>query len=240
MPNTNTANSIPTVTQTPYVQYVYLTPAPTTAQTQSPEDSGLITIPNFRGVSESEAKSILNGMGMHVLTREEYSKVGMRKGYVITQDIPSGTAIERNTIITLVVSKGPIKVNSQQATWYAWWVKGSSGDTYDFIEGSPYIYENDLYIKLKATMNSKYKHIWRGYGTASISDTFDKVVPITVEYEHEEMKKGEPQEITIIIPLQNLDVNRPTTISSKLEMYYGNNKTEEAVRIDFTFSWPDD
>lgn len=240
LPNTITPTPIPLPTSTPVIQYVYLTPSPTVALSSSPIHAYTVEMPNVSGLSENEAKSILNGMGIHVKTREEYSYGGVNKGYVLSQDTPAGMPMEKNCIVTLTISKGPIMIQSLQSTWYAWWVKGSSGDTYDFVDGSPYIYEDTLYIKLKATMNSKYKHLWRGYGTAAINDTFDKVVPIAIRYEQEEMKKGETQEITLVIPLQNLDVDRPTTISAKLEMYYGNNKNEESVRIDFTFSWPND
>lgn len=240
LPSTITPTPIPLPTSTPVIQYVYLTPSPTVVLSSSPINAYTVEMPNVKGLSENEAKSILNGMGIHVKTRKEYSNDGVKRGYVLFQDTPAGTPMKQNSIVTLNISKGPIMIQSEQSTWYAWWVKGSNGDDYDFVDGSPYIYEDTLYISLKATMNSKYKHLWRGYGTAAINDTFDKVVPITVGYEQEEMKKGETQKITLVIPLQNLDVDRPTTISTKLEMYYGNKKNEESVRIDFTFSWPSD
>ena len=224
-----TAVSPSTPTPEPVIQYVYITPEPTAEQT--------VRMPNLHGLSVEEAKEMLGQLGLLVRTVEKYSDDNVAEGRIMNQSYRAASDVKAGSIVTLTVSKGPIYVYSQHCTWRAWWVKGSEGDNYDF-DGMPYICYDELVIPLKAVMNSKYKHLWRGYGTASVTDTFDKVVPIVVEYEQEEMKKGEEQRIVIRIPLQYLNVERPTTISTKLEMYYGNKKNEESVRIDFTFSWP--
>lgn len=116
-----------------------------------------------------------------------------------------------------------------------WWnVKGSNSDNYEFQ--APYIQDGNLYIKLEVTLNSEYSLRWRNFGEACITDRFDKTVPIQVEYENEKIKKGEAQNITLKIPLNDLDVKKPTTMSVELQLYRGK-QTETQIRLDFTMTW---
>jgi hypothetical protein len=103
--------------------------------------------------------------------------------------------------------------------------------------GDIYIEDGYLVIELDATINTTYKYRWRGYGTAAIRDTFDKVVPFDYSYGKEDIKKGETQKIVLRIPVRDLDVQKPTTLSVKIELYR-NQKTEDRLRMDFTFAWP--
>lgn len=205
------------------------TPSPTPSPTMVP-------LPNVVGMSEENAKVLLNSRGFVIITNYMFSGSDLTpEGHVI--NVVRGTSDKMQ--VTLFISKGPQIITSNHSTWYAWWIYGSDKDEY--VLTSPYIdaATKTLYIELDATLNSKYKHKWRGYGTACITDVFDKTVPITVSYEDEIIKRGKTQAIVLIIPLQDLNVEKPTTLSVKIEMYRGNDlQTEESLRMDFTFAWP--
>ena len=194
-----------------------------------------VNVPNVVGMELEEAKLVFRNTGLAVEEKNAYSNT-IEKGRIIATNPRAGLEIEKNQVISLTVSKGRKRTHATHSTWYAWWVKGSEGDWYEFV-GSPYIEDETLYITLDATLKSQYKHKWRGYGTAAVTDTFDKVVPFFLEFENEEIVMKKPQRITLKIPLQDLDVEKPTTISTKIEMFYGNNDKQEALRMDFTFAW---
>ena len=201
-----------------------------TTPTEAPKPK----MPDLRNMKRSDAIVSLQAIGQLPVVSEVYSDSVPVD--LVVQTLPnSGQVLPANGRVTVAVSKGPRRIVSEQATWYAWWFKGSKGDSYD-IE-NPYIEDGFLYIELDATINSTYKYRWRGYGTAAVRDTFDKVVPFTLEYETEEIVKGKTQRIVLEIPIKDLDVQKPTTISVKIELYR-NQKTEDRLRMDFTFTWP--
>lgn len=74
------------------------------------------------------------------------------------------------------------------------------------------------------------------FGTASIRDTFDKTVPIMIEFETLEILPGVPQEIKLIIPLNDLDSQRPTTLFTKWTFELGSNRSY-SIEVNFTISW---
>ncbi len=64
-----------------------------------------VTMPNVIGISLTEAKNTLNGLGLVVAeTYESSDKYG--ENIVITQDVAADTSVAKNTTIKLVVSSG--------------------------------------------------------------------------------------------------------------------------------------
>ena len=179
-----------------------------------------ISIPDLVGLNRVDAADILKNLSLFPVIEEDYSD-SIKMGHLIKTHPSKNSNVKLNSKITLYISKGPKFILSKNSTWYAWWIKGS---------------RRDNYIPLDATLNSSYKYRWRGYGTAAINDTFDKVVPIEVLFESEEIKKGETQKVLLKIPIRDLNVQFPTTLSVKIELYR-NQKTEESLRIDFTMTW---
>lgn len=122
---------------------------------------------------------------------------------------------------------------SEQAVIRWYFVKGSSTDDWQIY--NPYVKGNYLYIDAKACLNSSYTVQYRGFGTASINDTFDKTVPIEYEYENSTVTKGEYQNITIRIPVTDLEDQRPTTLYLRLASYIGG--VQEDIALEISISW---
>lgn len=198
------------------------------------KDSNIVIMPDVIGLTTQNAVDALKELGLYTVITEGYNDV-KNEGTVYSVSHQAGYKIAKGSKVTLHVSKGPSRIESKQSTITYWHAYGSQGDNYEFE--SPYIYKGTLYIKLKATINSTSSLSWRGYGTASVTDKFDKVVPIRMGYEEEQIKKGETQKITLLIPTEDLDTKKPTTLSVKLELYRGSQKKETQIRMDFTIAW---
>lgn len=112
-------------------------------------------------------------------------------------------------------------------------VKGSTKDDWNVY--TPYVDGDYLYIKTQAQLNSSYTVQYRGFGYASINDTFSKTVPIDFEYENSTVENGEYQDLTLRIPVTDLDVQRPTTLYVNLAAYIGGRQDE--IRLEFNISW---
>lgn len=191
-------------------------------------------MPDLKNMKRADAIVSLQALGQLPIITEIYSD-SVQVDYVVRTMPTSGQALPDNKRITVEVSKGPKSITADYCTWYARWFKGSKSDSYEMYY--PHIEDGYLYIELDATINTTYKYRWRGYGTASVRDTFDKVVPFNMTYETEDIKKGKTQRIVLKIPIKDLEVQKPTTISVRIELYR-NTKTEDQLRMDFTMTWP--
>lgn len=205
---------------------------PAAAQEGINPEPDMVIMPDVRGVMAEDAAETLKKLGMYVLFAEGYD--GSPEGTVFRLGYKPGEKLKKGSKVTLRVSKGPRRIESKDSTIRWRNVKGSNNDQYKFY--SPYIYEGTLIIKLEATLNSEYSLRWRNFGEACITDRFDKTVPIQVEYENEQIKKGEMQNITLKIPVNDLDVKKPTTLSVELQLYRGK-QTPTQIRLDFTMTW---
>ncbi|MEX0919028.1 MAG: PASTA domain-containing protein [Candidatus Paceibacterota bacterium] len=65
-----------------------------------------VTVPDFGGRTEDEARDVLEGLGLGVSVTRVCSDT-VATGRVISQDPPAGTSVPAGTIINLVVSSGP-------------------------------------------------------------------------------------------------------------------------------------
>ncbi|MDQ3642011.1 MAG: Stk1 family PASTA domain-containing Ser/Thr kinase [Actinomycetota bacterium] len=71
-----------------------------------------IPVPNVRGRSASEAANLLGQAGFRTTTRNENSN-DFGTGEVIRTEPASGTPLERNSVVTLIVSSGPAPTTTQ-------------------------------------------------------------------------------------------------------------------------------
>jgi len=199
---------------------------------QEEADADMVVMPDVYGITAEDAAEALKKLGLYVIFTERYDD--SQEGTVCYTGCKPGEKLKKGSKVIVRVSKGPRRIESKASTITWWHVKGSNSDDYEFE--NPYIYEDTLIIKLDVTLNSEYSLRWRGYGTACITDRFDKTVPIEVKYENEQIKKGETQTITLRIPLRDLDVKKPTTLSVELQLYRGK-QTPTQIRLDFTMTW---
>lgn len=188
------------------------------------------TVPNVDGVDENTAKQILIEKGYSpVIVYEDDNSQPV--GCVLGTNPGSGSWLKKGGQVKVFVSAGKTVATSSVLRWTA--VTGSLGDDYEFY--NPYVQNNYLYIEMEMTLQSDYSVLLRGFGTASINDTYDKTVPLEYEYEKVEVTKGETQKITVRIPLSDLEEQRPTTIYFRLSTYNGGRN--ESINFELDMTW---
>lgn len=69
-------------------------------------------VPDVRGMSEENAKNVMQKRGLLAYTMYEYSDT-FAEGEIADQDIASGTRVKKGSIVLLTVSKGSSNQNSQ-------------------------------------------------------------------------------------------------------------------------------
>ena len=190
----------------------------------------LVTIPDLKDVDESSAKIILANKGLIPKAEYVYSNT-VAEGNVISTSPAIGSTIPPDTVVKVYVSMGPSMIYSKHSTisWY------STVDDVSFY--APYIEKGYLYIQFTDTVLADGVS-WKsgGFGNASISDTFDKTVPLEIISEKMEWEKGEKIEFTIKIPITDLNVQRPTTLSVKLAALDSKGNQED-IKFSFSISW---
>ena len=74
-------------------------------QTEEAEDDEMVTVPDLRGKTEEEAKTITKDMKLGIQPMGEEAS-DMAKGTISSQDIPQGSKVEQYTTIKYYISKG--------------------------------------------------------------------------------------------------------------------------------------
>lgn len=215
-------------------------PSTTTTTT---EKINQIKIPDIKNVDIDTAKTLLASKGLIPRIEYEYSNI-CNYNSVIRTEPKIGSLVEENAAITLYVCKGYKHYELSDAVGYMKNIVGvnafSFGDdgkarTKGFY--TPYVEEGYLYIKMFLACTSTYPLEFYGdFGTASITDTFDKTVPIKVIYDNKTVdNKGKTTYFTVKIPLENLDVQKPTNIY--IEFDFTVNGTRRTFEAGFDLSW---
>jgi len=71
-----------------------------------------VAVPNVRGRTSSDAANVLGQAGFRTTSRTEAS-IDFDAGQVIRTDPAAGTPLERNSLVTLIVSSGPAPTTTQ-------------------------------------------------------------------------------------------------------------------------------
>ncbi len=196
-----------------------------------------LTVPDIVGVDEATAKTILASALLIPNVQYEYDDQ-IEKGCVIRTRPAIGKTVEPNSKITLYISKGPSYILSSDSR-ISWHNISYGQDTWEFY--NPYISEDKLYINCSNVVfaaNVKWVDNYNeGYliGTASVNDTYEKTVPVYAEYSKQEWKAGEAQAFTLEIPLNDLDIDKPTSMC--VELFAEINGRYDNVEITFTIAW---
>lgn len=208
-------------------------PSPQQAQVQDQ-----LTIPDVADVLEEDGRNVLSSMGLIPHVVYEYSEY-TEAGKIIRCEPAVGSKVYQAAKVTIVVSKGPEKLRSQDS--YANWTYITSGvkDEWNFYH--PYIQDNVLYIECyQVTFGTAMQ--WRDRhdtgeagGTACITDTFDKTVPVRVEYEKQSWAANETQSFTIKVPLEGLDVSKPNSMYFRLAITAGGK--DQYLNFDISMTW---
>ena len=71
-----------------------------------------IVVPNVRGLAASDAANRLGQVGFRTTQRTEFSS-DFERGEVIRTEPASGTPLDKNSVVTLIVSSGPAPTTTQ-------------------------------------------------------------------------------------------------------------------------------
>lgn len=99
--------SRPPTTQLPNGQSTEVVPSPTVVAT--------VTVPELVGLSDGEARSLLQQNKLIPIPSSEHNRT-VPQGIVITQAIPPGTIVEENSPVSYTVSLGPLLVEVPNVT----------------------------------------------------------------------------------------------------------------------------
>jgi hypothetical protein len=199
--------------------------------------SSSVKVPDLSGSDLESAKTLLTDMGLVPLVSEEYSD-DVEPNLVVGTDPIAGESLEPSSKVTILVSKGPSLVVSSDSTME--WTYVSYGED-DWNFESPYIENGQLHVKfsdvkLKATVKWKDdQDQGYGFGLASITDTFDKTIPLRINYDRQYSSFGQSQDLEVVVPLTDLDVQKPTNLFLKLFAYIDG--SDEEVKLDLSITW---
>lgn len=192
------------------------------------------SMPDLKGVSVESAEQIVVNNNWIPRVIEESSPT-ISEGLVTRTNPTEGTLLEPGASVSIYVSSGPALTYVKDAVLE--WVNTTNdvADTWNFE--SPYIYNQKLIINL-VDVSLAQDITWKdggingtGIGRASITDTFDKTVPIEFYCGNCKFEKQEIQNLELEIPLGDLDVDKPTQIYVEL---YAETIT---ISLNFNLTW---
>lgn len=196
-----------------------------------------LSVPNLKGVDGELALTLLADRMLIPKTSYDYSN-DVLTGQVVRTEPKSGSAVVADQVVTVFVSRGPASLSAEDSS-ISWSSIGYGSDDWEFT--SPSIEKGVLVIECEPKFAASME--WRdpqsenqGFGRASISDTFEKTVPVTIQFEKKKAAADERQKVTLRIPLSDLDVQRPTTMFLKLYAKQGGDNIN--IEIDFSITWP--
>ncbi len=195
-------------------------------------NANMVEVPDVLNVDVDTAKTILGSNGIIADVSYSYSD-SYEEGMVYDMSPYAGTKINKNSRVTIYISKGPSIINSKDSV-IEWHHIGSKEDKWEFA--NPYIEDGYLMIDCSPVFGTSFKWKDNGFGRASITDTFDKTVPISFTFSDQNVKAGVKQSVVIKVPTQDLDVSKPTTLY--LSLSAENSKGDPLnININFSISW---
>lgn len=194
-------------------------------------------VPDLAGSDLDSAKVLLTNLGLVPIVTEEYSD-DVAEDSVIGTEPNAGIEVEQSAQVTILISKGPKLVYSADSQ-LSWTYVSYGEDDWNFE--SPYIDEGMLHVKFtKVNLQAVVK--WKddqkngyGFGLASITDTFNKTVPLRLNWERQYSSFGQSQAFEVVVPVTDLEVQRPTNLYMKLYAYVDG--SDDEVKLDLSITW---
>ena len=194
-----------------------------------------VEIPELKNVNEATAYATLKKLNLEPNVEYQYDE-SVEEGNVISASIGTGSLVDENTSITLYVSKGSNTILAKRGN-IAWWdVSTSEGDKITKVN-TPKINENYLILSFEITYNSLTDMTLEDTGIASLSEKFDKIVPVGYSISGTP-KYGSSVKITAAIPVDQLSSNLKVetvwfTIGAKV------GKSSETLLYKASIEWND-
>lgn len=199
---------------------------------QEPE---LITIPDYSETSASTAETSLADLQLIPRLKEKASD-SVDEGKVVSTSPPAGSVVEPFSPVEVFISTGPASVLAKDS--YIEWTNVGYGDD-EWTFETPKIADGRLSVRMTAVLSRSL--VWHdaaggsGYGVAAINDTFDKSVPLRIQFADEELAAGETHKLTLTIPVTDLDVDRPTRVYMRLFAVIKG--TYDEIPLTLTMTW---
>jgi hypothetical protein len=189
-----------------------------------------IIIPDISLVDENTAKTLLAQKTLIPNVEYEFSD-SIEKGLVVKSNPEIGATAKPDEKVTIYISKGPKKIyaTNSNVSWE------DSRDKFQYFK-DPFIEDGYFILDVELKFYKQYElkdfdSNGGGYGRASISDTFDKVVPLQIETNDKVLDPKDFEQLRIKIPVNDLDVQKPTTLYFQL---YFKDKTYD---MNVSASW---
>jgi hypothetical protein len=194
-------------------------------------------VPDLSGSDLASAKTVLTNLGFVPTIQEAYSDK-VEADLVIKTKPAFGTEVDTNSKVTIVISKGPKTIYAADSQLL--WTYVSYGED-DWNFDHPYIEEGKLHVKFTSvTFMASVK--WKddnengyGFGLASITDTFDKSIPLQINWDKQYNGYGDEQSFEIVVPVTDLEVQKPTNLYLKLYAFIDG--TDDEVSADLSITW---
>jgi hypothetical protein len=193
-------------------------------------------VPDVSGSEVETAKTVLAALGFVPIVVEKVSE-SVEAGIVIEIFPSAGESLPPGSKVEVTISSGPKRITSKDGN--ASWSGVGVGE--DWLYDDSYIEDGTLYIIFSNVKFEARVKWWdpnksgSGFGEASVTDTFDKTVPLEIEWQRQSNANGEAQLITLKVPVDNLDVQKPTTMF--LRLFAEVNGVYDEIGMDLTFSW---
>ncbi len=192
-----------------------------------------VKIPDMNGVDLYTAKNVLSSKDLIPAVEYIYHST-IPEGQVIRTEPPVDTFAERNSKVTLHVSKGLARYSAANAK-ISWYNISGKKDVWSF--STPFVDEGILYTEctVRFAVEMEWKDTYnkgRLHGIASTTESFKKYIPIEAKYQKKAWKAGEQQRIIFAIPLEELNDTRPNAVYIQL---YTADRTD--VNISFHMVW---
>lgn len=197
-----------------------------------------VILPNIIGMTHKEALKTLAHYNLYVnFISEKTDDPDIQVGQVFKVTPSIGSSVKEKSYVTAYISSGLPTYNSSHCNYSFEYAPGSNNDEWSFST----IYIQDGIMKIEGTysIDSEKKLFWRNFGTAYIVDRSNTVsLPLSFQTSEEEISRKKEKNITISIPVSDLEKNKPTSFTVELELYVGSSKkTQKNIQIDFNVSW---
>jgi hypothetical protein len=194
-------------------------------------------VPDLSGSDLTSAKAVLTNLGLVPTVQEIYSDT-VDADLVVKTKPAFGTEVDPNAKVTIIISKGPKTVYASDSQ-LSWTYVSYGEDDWNF--SNPYIEDGKLHVdftSVKLMANVKWKDDQDngyGFGLASITDTFDKSIPLQLNWNRQYSSYGEEQSFEIVVPVTDLEVQKPTNLYMKLYAYVDG--SDDEVSVDLSITW---
>lgn len=202
-------------------------------------DTTNIKVPDITGILESDGRNVISSLGLIPNVEYEHSDTVV-KGEIIRCEPACGTEVALASKVTIYVSSGPLRIQSLDSYSNWTYIRRGVEDNWEFYD--PYIEDGVLYIACynvtfgtAMTWRDRYNE-GKASGTASVNDTFDKVVPVSLVYTKQSWNAGESQSFVIQVPLNDLNVEKPTDLYFRIGISVDG--SSEDLSVNFSMSWP--